>query len=514
MPPLEHLPDDVLIHLFTFLSISEILTIRQTCKRFMTLSKLHVVWHHACISHILNQGFPFPPVSIEHLQPTDLERLTRHAYSLGQFWCSPASTARPRSSVKFSASSGMPVSDVRFIPSHPGWLITVSKGIWSVITCWDVGPSLHGPARKLAEWSPKGAVFTAVTVNSDPEHKHAMLAVSTVFPNEQRVDLLRVRPGTHDDGSTSSFECLATISSSFKALNLCGDLLAIGDDMNEVHIINWLTGDMAVLLGTDEPSESNFQHNRCLQIHFSPRSIFVVRARSFEAFSIPTLTSPESITEPYHPIARHRFGWIDGVAVAQGYSSSVIGAEDDPQPAVSIVLRAESDDPWSSDKHTLDLYHLPEAAEAEPPDLSDVQTPESPYVFPPLHHASLPSARGHLRCKDISLGSHGTALWIQPRPSRNTDLTGFDVHASDVVQGQGVQGQSKKKEELLVATVFPGRMKSRNEGMIEEEEGVLRTLWAIEDVSMNWTSMDYDEAGGVVALGDSHGKVEVLLLVP
>lgn len=182
---------------------------------------------------------------------------------------------------------------------------------------------------------------------------------------------------------------------------------------------------------------------------------------------------------------------------------------------LSIVLRAESDDPWSSIHHTVNLYHLQQA----PPPVKDDETDEneedsktsiSPYLFPPLQYASFPAARGHLRCKDICLGKCGTALWIQPRPARNTDLTNFDVHSSDA-QGSGhhpLTGSQIPKKEALVAAVFPGQLKSRNEGV---EENV-RTLWTIEDVSVDWTSMDYDEARGLIALGDSRGSVVVLNL--
>jgi hypothetical protein len=146
----------------------------------MVISKLHVVWKRAYHLHVLAQGFPFLALTVDDLDSGELERRTRHAYLLGQFWLSPS--AIPHPAVEFAASSGMPVSEVRFLPAKPDWCITVSKGIWSVITCWDVSlSSSNRGARKLAEWSPKGGVFTAVAVNSDPD-TDAVLAVSTVFP--------------------------------------------------------------------------------------------------------------------------------------------------------------------------------------------------------------------------------------------------------------------------------------------------------------------------------------------
>lgn len=61
------------------------------------------------------------------------------------------------------------------------------------------------------------------------------------------------------DADEAKFVVLQTIDTSFKAMTLRGDILAASDDVNETHIINWRTGDCAVLWGSDEPSEYNFQ---------------------------------------------------------------------------------------------------------------------------------------------------------------------------------------------------------------------------------------------------------------
>ncbi len=42
-------------------------------------------------------------------------------------------------------------------------------------------------------------------------------------------------------------------------MSLHGDMLASSDDVNETHVHNWRTGDYAVLWGSNEPSEHNFQ---------------------------------------------------------------------------------------------------------------------------------------------------------------------------------------------------------------------------------------------------------------
>ena len=270
------------------------------------------------------------------------------------------------------------------------------------------------------------------------------------------------------------------------------------------------------------------QHNRCLQVLTSDPCIFVVRARTFEAFLIPALAPPEDITYPHNPIASHHFGWLDGVAVAE---QARLPGDSASHPPVSILLRAESDDPWASDMHTIDLFTLhsnsaytaPTAEVSAPQACNGIATPRpttpptlaSPYLFPPSHVASFLSTRGHLRCTDIRLGPHGTALWIQPRPARNVGLTTLDVHSNEA-QGIGVHpgtGAGTVRRESVAGVVLPGVLREKGEMGMELAEGQeVRMLWGSTVAGGTWTSVDYDEARGVIALGDSTGVVTVLRL--
>lgn len=200
-------------------------------------------------------------------------------------------------------------------------------------------------------------------------------------------------------------------------------------------------------------------------------------------------------------------------------------------PPLSIVLRAESDDPWYSDVHTLNLYTVqPNPAFAHDQPLSWTLSDEarasgsgrgvlgeflpaqvSPYLLPPVHQTSWISSRGHLRCKDILVGSHGTAVWIQPRPARNLDLTAYDVHSSDTQRpGQHSPGALRPTKEMLVAALLPSRLRDCQNSVDNIED--VRILWTFEGANGTWTTVDYDEARGLVALGDSQGNVEILEL--
>jgi len=68
------------------------------------------------------------------------------------------------------------VSEIRFVPGHAGqWILTVSKGVWDVVTIWDVSAEPH----KCCEWSPRGAIFNGFALNTDPKSE-ATLAVSVL----------------------------------------------------------------------------------------------------------------------------------------------------------------------------------------------------------------------------------------------------------------------------------------------------------------------------------------------
>ena len=71
--------------------------------------------------------------------------------------------------------------------------------------------------------------------------------------NAQTVQIMTI------DGGTEAFVTLCTLDIPFRAMTLRGDILAASDDVNETHIVNWRTQEYAVLWGSDEPSEHNFQ---------------------------------------------------------------------------------------------------------------------------------------------------------------------------------------------------------------------------------------------------------------
>jgi hypothetical protein len=61
-------------------------------------------------------------------------------------------------------AAGNNISDVMFMPLVSGdWLLIVTKGIWSVISVWDLSKS---PPSKVYDWSPKGGIFHGVCTDA------------------------------------------------------------------------------------------------------------------------------------------------------------------------------------------------------------------------------------------------------------------------------------------------------------------------------------------------------------
>ncbi|KAK0237325.1 hypothetical protein EDD85DRAFT_770504 [Armillaria nabsnona] len=333
------LADDVLIYTMSFLSVPDILLLRQTCKRFHALTRLRIVWTNAFKFGIVSNDYPCS------LDDPDLEHRTRHAYRLASRWLAD-SPLTPKSEAIFF---GSPVSEIKFVPGRQHkWVLIVSKGIWSVLTIWDVTRQ-----RKRSEWSPKGAIFTGVKLNTDPESE-ASVAVSL----SQRIVLLHL----NDYGTLHEIH---SVDTDLRPVTLSGDVIALDDDVSQTVIYNWKSEERAYL---DDVRDT--QHDHCLQVVFTPPTILVVRARSTSLYT--ALPSPTRI-------ATHSFGWVDGASATP----------------TSILIRSwQNINTWASEPNSFELYSLSS--------------------FPPTLTSKVSSRRGALRCTDVILGTRGTAVWIRP----------------------------------------------------------------------------------------------------
>ena len=257
---------------------------------------------------------------------------------------------------------------------------------------------------------------------------------------------------------------------------------------------------------------------------------------------------------PNAPVASHSFGWLDGFSVTRCPRLRFPDGHTDPD-ALFILFRGEIDDPWQTSLHNLELYVLePNRLFGQPrtPVPSSLEEellrrgpedPVAPYIFPPRLLYTISSLRGSLRCRRVILGKLGTAAWIQPQDRfAHGLLADVPFHAVSHLP---------KTPERLVMTAFPGTLCSKKlmekglgkpaaeclpglEGEVAvDDHGSWSsddpdTDWSIishvtvgrklasepvfENRSNDWSSFDYDEALGRIALGTSFGKVAIIHL--
>ncbi|KAK0437112.1 uncharacterized protein EV420DRAFT_1652235 [Desarmillaria tabescens] len=318
---LDNLPDDVLIYTVTFLSIPDIILLRQTWKRFNVLTRLHIVWTNAFKLDILSKDYPVP------IDVTDLEQRMHHAYQLASRWLASDSPLMPASEISFT---GSPVSEIKPGRQHK-WLLA---------------------GHKCSVWSPRRALFTGVTLNTDTDSE-ASMAVTL-----DGIALLHL-----DDNGT--LHEIRSFDIDLRPVTLTGDIIGLSDDFSKTLIYNWKTDERAYL---DEGGDMQYDH--CIEIFFTAQTILVIRARSINLYTTPPFLHGQT----HSPIASHSFSWIDSASATP----------------TSILIRSESDNPWASELNSFELYSLSS--------------------FPPTLTSKISSRRSALRCTDVILGNRGTAV--------------------------------------------------------------------------------------------------------
>ncbi|KAJ3566338.1 hypothetical protein NP233_g7065 [Leucocoprinus birnbaumii] len=462
-----------------------------------------------------------------------LEQHICHAANLASKWLSGAWS--PYRSWSTSATSNTSVTDLRLVPGSQGTLLfTLSKSVWSTITLWRLEPVTSTSQRDFAfhrccEWSPRGAIFSRFTVNSNPGSK-AKLAVSALNHGEHTVELLSLE--VDEKSGCLSLHQILSIPATFKPITLEGDLLAMSDDIDETIIFNWKTSAYATLKIIQGDQDVS-QRDTCIQVVFAPQSILVVRSRSVHLFPSPILKVQEDQPLHYQPIGRHSFGWVDSVSVrisstTDRHKSHTPTAPERSSP-LSILVRAETDDPWASDILSIEHYtlfpndnHTADSLEVTRPNttestMTSSTQPSIAYIFPPVLTSRVTSRRGSLRCAEIILGRLGTALWIQPKDRSAAGLYWYSDDAPPV----GPQNMVRSEHESLVASVFPGSLFPRlpdpdypenvefRDARVDLSRPEGKVIFRNEP-GHSWSAIDYDEDVGRIVLGTAFGNVTIL----
>lgn len=208
----------------------------------------------------------------------------------------------------------------------------------------------------------------------------------------------------------------------------------------------------------------------------------MARSRSIDLFPEVTLRPPEEAVDPVHALRSYSFGWIDGIAMTTLSPCPTLKA--DSIPPIGIFIRAEHGDPWNSAIHFVKFYRVYPNSIYSSPDPS--KGLPSPYRFPPVPSGTSSARRDFARCPTLALGPAGTALWV----SSSNDGTSLQ------------QLCSKRWLGKIAETLADEDVRASVDGTKIVESG-----------GEMWTSMDYVESRGCIALGAVNGTVTLLYLV-
>ncbi|KAK0216385.1 hypothetical protein IW262DRAFT_1464921 [Armillaria fumosa] len=303
------LPDDVLIYIVAFLSVPDILHLRQTCKLFNALSRLGIVWTHAFKHNILSNDYPC------NLDESDLEQRTCDAYRLATQWLGD----RPLASKSDTIFTGSSVHEIKFIPGRQHqWLLTICKESTDryVVAVWNI-PRME----KRSEWCQEGRMLRGVTCNTDPESE-----ANIVVASQERLVFLHL----DDNGILHEMKIIDMILYSVAAFH--GDIIALDDTTPLTVIYSWKTGARAFLGCGDD-----LRRNHCLKVVFTSSIIIVVRSFSISIYTAPLLLHGQT----HVPIFTHPFDWVNGVSVALTNPLSILICSDEYDDHVELPRSPE-----------------------------------------------------------------------------------------------------------------------------------------------------------------------------
>ncbi|KAF9643608.1 hypothetical protein BDM02DRAFT_1407797 [Thelephora ganbajun] len=456
----------------------------------------------------------------------------------------------PKARVDWQANSGSGISEILFVPDPSGHegrcVVTVSKGIWCTISLWDIQALgrecevTQPKPKKIGSWGPRGAIFSAIAVNSDC-HSEASAAVAVNLYGEHRVYILSFFDNI-SCGYTPRVQVLRSWNPTLSVCNsvsLCGDTLVVVDSRDRVIAVNVHSPETGVVaLESTTVSDHPQTPNICLQIQISRRYILVARAKFVEVFNFPTntLTTDSSSADSVfgnvresivlHPVDSFSFGWLDGISISQ----------DTTKPdSFFVLLRQPDEDPWSMHAPTLTLYSLEASPTADvveglPPHSNT--SGSSSHLFSetflasvPLSASTSPTSTSSSASTKLVLGNKRTALWLSPRPggADSTGLIQMDLNRQEdwPFQARAIRiWEYSTGDDLVWASFGPRRIQAETQGGDEEN----RTSTAEEEDSKAdaftrrifnscgefWTAIGYDEETGRVALGRRDGYITFL----
>ncbi|EIN11615.1 hypothetical protein PUNSTDRAFT_131772 [Punctularia strigosozonata HHB-11173 SS5] len=346
--PLCALPDDLVLHLFTFLAVDDILSLRRTSKRFGAVTRTRWVWQDALARHVLARRLPIP--APEHFDPRTasaraLELRAVRAARLDRNWRSGSPKPTRSSSLPLSLFTlcsilctgvdvGDSVSQICFLPGSGGErLVAVFRQ--SMLVCLDV-PLCGADPRAVAMWFPPSGSSLEIVANEDPASA-GQLAVVYIGPVDETLVVLSL------DEFHGEFIVEATLNGHLDVLaplcSLRGAHVLAGSSLT---LWNWRTGARTALTAVEQyplvdgvPTRNRVCAARLLGSRGGPRYVLAVQERSIAL--VPLVADPNEADEVLRTVPDDP-GYEIPLASACA-EATVLPNPDSGSPSATIVLR-------------------------------------------------------------------------------------------------------------------------------------------------------------------------------
>ncbi|KAF9466173.1 hypothetical protein BDZ94DRAFT_250818 [Collybia nuda] len=469
------LPVDVCLPIFHYLSVLDILRIRQTCKAFEKISHLRSVWHGYLRTRIQERNIPVPGLSqekFESLSAFELEQCVRRALLLRKNWTSSSPVISSRLEIQ-----ALPTSRIIALEFLPGeerrWLISIASTVETTrkftAQCWDLRPTR--PQCIAIKEFPKLQGF-AVNRHAD---NLGHLAVRHAGIEVLKIDLACTNPA-------SAFVTTAFFPNKPHRVHVYqGSVVLTRDDHDRLYI--W---DIENFQGECELKNSEIQFEAPLEAVIQDTFVIIIRQTTLEIYGLPSVLSPGSVV---FPIAVHRWQWKLDTVIASTQASWEATQSGKLSP-INILVRYGSLLPWPL--NVLHHYVLFPNMFYEAPRIVDPSN--LPYHISPFLHRIIPSPIRLFSTYAMSIGSHGTAIWT-------------DSHTEDYFdradQGQRLAGSIR---------LLPAANPDNSEAMAPDTRVESTTDSMVFDVSEQdrWVRVTVDEEEGRIALGSTDGMITIL----
>ncbi|KIP11576.1 hypothetical protein PHLGIDRAFT_63566 [Phlebiopsis gigantea 11061_1 CR5-6] len=499
------LADDVVLMIISFIEVKDILSLRQTSKKFYSLTKLRWVWTNAVKRHVIDKGLPVPASSsgLKAFSSGHLEARAVHAAKLHDNWYSKH--PKPRRAVEFSLDRiegderPPAVNQVLFLTGRSGeFIVTLAGG---VITAWEV-PLDGSGAYRIAEWMHDNAV-EQIVVNQDPGHDVELAYRSPDRGNPDMVWIYTLSLDTFH-GCFKPRAAVRAYRSQVVPLHVMhGDYIAMGDPL-----ILWYTDGRAegkgILKFMTDPTGS--ESNKILAVKFIGGHILVIRQLEFQLFVMPTW-SREHVAFKNPCTLAASLHWENPA------SEAVIVSRISPHPDVLPLSNA-----WPEEavtilvRETVDGFNTIRQYDFLP-NLEKKVIPGHAITLPCI----LPSTYTHIlpvvpsSCK-LTAGRSGKGFWIQTDNAESKHnkfparcLIGFDVVGPKMASKESPSTPSDadtRHESRSTSNdlhLCEGKIYARRCDMSE----VIRKTYSLR-------AADIEDVVGRIAVGDKTGKIEVL----